>query len=70
MKQGSGKALKRASDAVFVLAIALLVVAIATSTAVFYLLAGLALLASIVLTVVKRRLAKARAKQAQRAASF
>lgn len=69
MKHGSGKAPKRASDAVFVLAVALLVVAIATSTAVLYLLAGLALLASIVLTVVKRRLAKARAKQAQRAAS-
>lgn len=68
MNHGSGKALKRASDAMFVLVIALLVVAIATSTAVFYLLAGLALLASIVLTVVKRRLAKARAKQAQPAA--
>ncbi len=65
MKAGSGKSLKRASDAMFVVAIVLLVVAIATSSAVLYLLAGLSLLDSVILTVFKRRLAKARAAQAQ-----
>jgi len=49
----------------FVLAIMLLVVAIATSSAVLYLLAGISVLDSVVLTVFKRRLTKARAAHAQ-----
>lgn len=65
MKRASGKGLKRAADAMFVLAIMLLVVAIATSSAVLYLLAGISVLDSVVLTVFKRRLTKARAAHAQ-----
>jgi hypothetical protein len=50
---------KKASDALFVLAVVLLVVAIALSSAPLYVLAGVALVGSIVTTSVKRRRAKA-----------
>jgi hypothetical protein len=50
---------KRASDALFVLAALLLVLAIVQSSAVLYSLAGVALVGSIVTTSLKRRREKA-----------
>ncbi|MCW2601024.1 MAG: hypothetical protein JWM02_2853 [Frankiales bacterium] len=57
------KGLKRASDALFVLAVALLVVAVVTSNVPVYLAAGASLVVSVVLTVVRRN--RARAVKAQ-----
>ena len=52
--------MKRASDALFVLAVLLLVLAIVQSSPVLYVLAGAALVGSIVTTSLKRRAEKAR----------
>lgn len=51
--------MKKLSDGLFLLALVLLVVAILTSTPVLYVLSGVALVASIVTTSMKRRRAKA-----------
>ena len=51
--------MKKASDALFLLAVVLLVVAIIQGAAVLYALAGVALVGSIATTSIKRRRAKA-----------
>ncbi len=51
--------MKKASDALFLLALVLLVVAIVLSSAPLYVLAGVALVGSIVTTSIKRRREKA-----------
>ena len=54
------KGLKLASDGALLLALVLLVVAVVTSTRWGYALAGLCLVGSVVLTVLRRRAQKAR----------
>ena len=51
--------MKRASDALFVLALLLLVLAIVQSSVLLYVLAGVALVGSVATTSLKRRRAKA-----------
>ena len=52
--------MKKASDALFVLAVLLLVVAIVQGAWVLYVLAGAALIGSVATTSIKRRRSKAR----------